>query len=224
MLYAPCKALKPLLLLIPCMTALIIAGVGFQPSAAQGSTQSSSNAPVYFPPEQTRTPLAYVALASLSEPSLFEAAKDTSVVSFRVSYFSPVPERELALRLVVNSDGSGHIVSAASSGAASGVKRTQNSVSIADVNKLLQLLAKVDFWSMPSTENDGQRKAASRKAYVMDGSFWMVEGVQKGSFHYIYRQNPKPSTITEIACRLAMDLAKPDDSGISTTLCSPRVH
>jgi hypothetical protein len=205
------------------MTVLIIAGAGFQPSAAQGSTQSSSNAPVYFPPEQSRTPLTYVALASLSEPSPFEAAKDTSVSSFRVSYFSPVPERELAVRLVVNSDGSGLIVSAVSSGAASGVKRTQNKVSIVDVNKLLQLLAKVEFWSMPSTENDEKRNdAASRKAYVVDGSYWMVEGVQKGSFHYIYRQNPKPTAITEIACSLAMDLAKPGESGISTTLCSPR--
>ena len=158
MLCASCKALTPLLLLILCMIALIIAGVGFQLSAAQGSTQSSSDVPVYFPPEHTRTPLTYVVLASLSEPSVFEASKDTSAFSFRVSYFSPVPEREIAVRLVVNPDGSGLIVSAVSSGAASGVKRAKNNVSIADVNKLLQLLAKVDFWSIPTTENDGKKK------------------------------------------------------------------
>jgi hypothetical protein len=45
--------------------------------------------------------------------------------------------------------------------------------------------------------------------YVLDGSCWMVEGVNKGSFHYVYRRNPKPSPITEIGCYLAKDLAKP---------------
>jgi hypothetical protein len=222
MLSAPCKALKLLLLLMPCMTALTIADAGPKRSTAQGSTQSTSNAPVYFPAEQTHIPLTYAALVSLGEPSLFEAAKNTSVFSFRVSYFSPVPEREIAVRLVINSDGSGQITSAVSLGAASGVKRTQNSVSAADINKLLQLLAKVEFWSISSAEE--KTDAAGRKVSVMDGSFWMVEGVHEGSFRYIYRQSPKPSPITEIACNLATDLAKPDDSSISITLCNPRGH
>jgi hypothetical protein len=94
MLSAPCKALKSVLLIVPCMTVLSFAGVGSRQSTAQGSTQSTSHAPAYFPPEQTHIPAAYVALASLGKPSLFEAAKDASVLSFRVSYFSPVPERE----------------------------------------------------------------------------------------------------------------------------------
>ena len=225
MLSAPCKALKSLLLLMPCMAALAITGVGSWQSTAPGSTQSTSHAPVYFPPEETHIPLTYAALASLNEPSLFEAAKDTSVFSFRVSYFSPVPKREIAVRLVINSGGSGQITSAVSSGAASGVKRTQNSVSVADVNKLLQLLAKVEFWSISSNESDETKiDAAGRKVYVMDGSYWMVEGVHEGSFHYVYRHSPKPSPITEIACSLAKDLAKSDDSAIPITLCTPPGH
>jgi hypothetical protein len=225
MLSALCKALKLLVLIMPCLTALTFTGVGAQRSTTLGSTQSTSNAPVYFPPEQTRVPVTYEALASLREPSLFEASKDTSVFSFRVSYFSPVPEREIAVRLVVSSDGSGQITSAVSSGAASGVKRTQNTVSAADVNKLLQLLVKLEFWSISSTEDDERKPdAAGRKAYVMDGSYWMVEGVHEGAFHYVYRQNPKPSPITEIACNLAKGLAKADDSAISITLCTPRGH
>jgi hypothetical protein len=204
-----------------CLGAVTV--VGFQRSTVQGSTQSSSDAPVYFPPEQTRTAIAYVALASLNEPSLVEAAKNSSVFSFRASYFSPVPERKVAVRLVVASDGSGLVASAVSPDATSGIRRAQNKVSVADVNRLLQLLAKVEFWSIPSTEDDGKKTAApGRKEYVMDGSYWTVEGVHEGSFHYVYRQNSKPSAITEIACSLAMDLAKPDDSGISTTLCSLR--
>jgi len=216
---------KPLtfLLLVPCVTAITIASVGSHRTPVQGSTQSTSNAPIYFPPEQTKTPILFVTLASLSEPSLFEAAKDPNVVSFWASYFSPEPTREIAVRLVVNADGSGQITSAVSSGKGSGVKRTQNNVSVLDVNGLLRLLAKVEFWSMSSTEGDEKKTdAAGRKAYVMDGSYWMVEGVHKGSFHYVYRQNPKPSPVREIACNLARDLGKPDDSAISITLCTAR--
>jgi|SRR5579863_2284828 len=223
MLHAPYKPLRLLLLLTLSMTAFRVAGTGSRPSPAQGWQQSPSGAPVYLPPGQTGTPILCAILAYFSEPSLLEATKDASVLSFRVSYFSPVPVREIAVRLVVNADGSGQITSAVSSGEASGVKRTQNNVSVADVNKLLQLLAKVGFWSMSSTE-DTERKtdSADRKQYVVDGSFWMVEGVHEGSFHYVYRQNPKQSPITEIACNLAKDLAKPDDSAISITLCAPR--
>ena len=50
------------------------------------------------------------------------------------------------------------------------------------------------------------------------------QGVHEGSFHYVYRRNPEPSPITEIAGNLAKDLAKPDDSAISITICSPRSH
>jgi hypothetical protein len=221
MLSAPCNALKLLFLLTTCMTAA--ASIGSPRNTAQGSTQSTSNAPVYFPPEQKLIPVTYVALASLHEPSLFEAAEDRSVFSFRVSYFSPVPERELAVRLVVNSDGSGQVTSAVSSGAATGVKRTQSNVPAAEIDKLIRLLAKVEFWSISSTEDDEKKSpAVGRKAYVLDGSYWMVEGVHEGSFHYVYRRNPKPSAITEIACNLATDSAQPDDSVISITLCTPR--
>jgi hypothetical protein len=217
----PCKALKSLLLII----SLTSTGVGYKRGAVQDSTQSTSSTPHYFPPAQTSTPVFSVILPHLGEPSLFEAAKGANVVSFRASYFSPEPTREVAVRLIVNVDGSGQITAAVSTGTKSGVKKTKNDVSIAEVNKLLQLLAKVEFWSIASTEDDGKKTAAAgRKAYVMDGSYWMVEGVHGDLFHYVYRQNPKPSPITEIACNLAKDLAKPDDSAISNTFCIPRGH
>jgi hypothetical protein len=186
MLSALSKSLRLLLLLTWCLTALGIAEGGSPQTPAQASKQSTPNAPSYFPLEQSSTPVFSVMLPYLGEPSLLEAAKDANVVSFRVSYFSPVPERKVAVRLVVNADGSGQITSAASSGVASGVKKTQNNVSVADVNELLQLLAKVEFWSILSTEDDEKKTdAAGRKAYVMDGAFWMVEGVHEGSFHYV---------------------------------------
>lgn len=202
----PMFSTQNLLLLTSFVTALMIGVI----SSGQGSAQSNSTAPVYFPPDQIQVPIAAVALASLGEPSFFEASKDMSVVAFRLSYFSPVPERMVAVRLVVNVDGSGQVASAVSSGAGSGIKRSQNSVSVADVSGFLQLLTRVEFWSMPSSEGSEQKTdAAGRKPYVMDGAFLTVEGVQQGSFHYVSRLNPKPGSITELACHLAADLAKP---------------
>jgi hypothetical protein len=225
MLSGPCKLLKSLLLIVPCASALTFVGIGSRRGTVQGSTQSTSDTLNYFPPEQASTPVFSPILAHLREPSLFEAAKNANVVSFRASYFSPVPPREMVIRLNVNAEGSGQITAAVSTGTESGVRRTQNDVSVADVNRLLQLLAKVEFWSISSTDDDEKKTgAAGRKAYVMDGSYWMVEGVHEGLFHYVYRQNPKSSAITEIACNLAKDLAKLDDSAISKTFCTPRGH
>jgi hypothetical protein len=225
MLSGPFKLLNSLLLIVPCASVLIFIGIGSLRGTVQGSTQSTSNTLNYFPPEQASTPIFSPILAHLREPSLFEAAKNPDVVSFRASYFSPVPTREIVIRLDVNAEGSGQITAAVSTGTESEVRRTQNDVSVADVKNLLQLLTKVEFWSLSSTET-GEKKtgSAGRNVYVMDGSYWMVEGVNEGLFHYVYRQNPKPSAITEIACNLAKDLAKPDDSTISKTFCTPRGH
>jgi hypothetical protein len=224
MLFAPGKVLKSSLRMMPCFIIFIVTG-GSQRDPTKSSKQSTSDSPVYFPSEQNRTPILYVALASLSEPSLYESAKDKNVFSFRASYFSPVPERAIAVRLVLHSDGTGQITSAFSSGEPSGVKRTQNNVSAVDANKLLQLVAKVEFWSMASVEDDDKTtNTAGRRAFVMDGSHWMVEGVHDGSFHYVYRQNPKSSPVTEIACTLAKELTKPADAEILITLCPSRLH
>jgi hypothetical protein len=178
-----------------------------------------------LPLEENDASLLPVILRHLGEPSLLEAAKDASVRSFRVSYFSPVPVHEVAVRLVINADGSGQITSAVLSGSAAEVKRTKNSVSAADVEKLIGIVEKAGFWSATSAENTEQKTdKAGRKMYVMDGAWWMVEGVQNGSFHYVYRRNPKPSPITEIGCYLAKELAKPGDSVIPMTGCTTRLH
>jgi hypothetical protein len=47
-----------------------------------------------------------------------------------------------------------------------GVKGTQNSVSVADVNELLQLPAKVGFWFMPSVEHTEQKTDSTGRIVV----------------------------------------------------------
>jgi hypothetical protein len=158
-------------------------------------------------------------MRGFAEPSLFEIAKDAGAISFRVSYFSPVPVREIAVRLVVNADGSGQVTSAVSSGTATEVQRTKNNVAIADVDKFLRLVEEVGFWSMASTDDTEQKTdKAGRKPYVMDGGWLMVEGVQRGSFHHVFRRNPNPSPVTGIGRYLTKDLAKLDDSVVPRIL------
>jgi hypothetical protein len=214
-----CWLLNSLLLIAPCAGCLTFIDAGFVRGTVQGSTPSTSNTLNYFPPEQASTPIFSSILAHLREPSLFEAAKNPNVVSLRASYFSPVPTREIVIRLDVNAEGSGQITTVVSTGTESEVRRTQNGVSVAEVKKLRQLIAKVELWSLSSTEKTND---AGRNVYVTDGSYWMVEGANEGLFHYVYRQNPKPGAITEVACDLAKDLVKPEDSTISKTFCTSR--
>jgi hypothetical protein len=94
MLLTHYQSSRQLLLLAPCVIVLAISGNASQPSRVQSSTQSSSDAPVYLPLGENDASLLAVILARLGEPSLLEAAKDASVRSFRVSYFSPVPVHE----------------------------------------------------------------------------------------------------------------------------------
>ena len=88
-----------------------------------------------------------------------------------------------------------------------------------DVDKLLELVDKAGFWAAQSTEP--QPDENSRKYYVLDGAWWMLEGVQNGSFHYVFRRNPKPTPITEIGCYLAKNLVKSNESVIPMPGCAP---
>ena len=223
MLYLPHKALA-LLLLPPLCSAPFVAVRIFSQTTGQDSTQAATHAArVYLPPVENDASLMPVILAHLGEPSLFEAAKDLKTFSFRVSFFSPVPTHYVAVRLVVNDDGTGEITSAVSSGKGTVVKRTTNSVTNADVGRLLELVRKAEFWSMASIEQEPSAPDGSeRKAYVLDGAFWMLEGVHDGSFHYVFRRNPSPSPITEVGCLLAKDLAKPTEGIIPMVGCTSR--
>jgi hypothetical protein len=124
----------------------------------------------------------------------------------------------VTVRLAVNADGSGQITSAVvslkSTGQFARVERAKGSVSAADVGKLMQLVEKAGFWSMHSTEPKSNGDTG-RKVYVLDPTDWVVEAVRSGSFHYVFRQGPAPTPITEIGRYLAKDLAKLDDSIIS---------
>jgi hypothetical protein len=203
-------------------TALIVAlslqavvaatAFGTKQDATKPSPQAPAFQPAYFPVAETGGSLLSQTLFSLGEPSLLEASKDPSVRSFRLSIFSSVPIHGIAVRLVINPDGSGKINAAVAGGKTSEIKRIERNVSVADVEKFLSLVDKARFWSMTSGDSDPTADSKGRRAYVMDGSEWMLEGVQKSSYHCVFRSNPNPqSSYVEVARYLSKDLAKLDE-------------
>jgi hypothetical protein len=123
MLPALCKSLTLFLLL--AVTLSLAGGTSEQQKPPQDSAHSPCPEDYLPPGVRGDASLLPVILCSLKEPSLLDsAAQDANLVSFRVSHFAPVPTHEVAVRLVVNADGSGQITSIVSSGSDAGVKTT----------------------------------------------------------------------------------------------------
>ena len=203
------STLTLVLLAVVCVTAAYGPAQDSRQATAAASTDPRSGKTAAF---------LILMLNSLGEPSLFEAAKDATVRSYRVTLFSPVPVHKVGVRIVLNADGSGQVTSAVLSGTEKEVRRTTNNVSKADIDKLLDLVDKAGFWTAPSIEPEPPK--TGRQPYVMDGFWWMFEGVQSGSFHYVFRQNPRPTAITEIGCYLAKNLIKADSYAVPMAPCA----
>lgn len=191
-----------------CMTALMPLGADIQQSHSSDSTRSTSDAPFYFPPDLPMSSFFSQYLGFVGEPSLLETSKNTSVVSYRLSWLGGQTGRVVAVRLIVNSDGGGEVISEVVSGSPSVVRKGSNVVSASDIQRFLQLVEDGKFWSLRSTEQS--------RGHELDGTFWIVEGVRNGSYRCVYRRSPdeKPSQFSEIGRYLAKDLAKLDDSTI----------
>jgi hypothetical protein len=210
MLAARCKSLWPFFILLLCTIVLAAPCGGLQQSPVQGSSDTLA----YFPPDLPNASFFSAYLNFMGEPSLLDAAKDTSVRSIRMSWLSGQHGQVVTVRLLISTNGSGQITTAVASGSPTVVQRMKIGVSAADVEKLLRLVEQARFWSMRSTE---QKSAvdSGRRSYELDGTAWIVEGVRSGSYHCVYRRSPEPSPFTEIGRYLAKDLAKLDDSVIS---------
>ncbi len=217
MLRGSCRLLTLFLALAVCSIVITGSEAPAQQSQSANSTPSRPPSPVYLPSQAGDSSLLSMILYYLDEPSLLEAAKDPNAVSFRASYFAPQPGYEAVVRLTVNANGSGEMAAAVSSGAQLGIKfdRTKNEVSAADVDKFLQFLEKSGFWTTGNTN----AAEAARNKYVLDGAWWMLEGVRNGSFHYVFHRNPEPDRITEIGCYMAKNLVTSDSPQIRMPGC-----
>ena len=199
------KTLSVAMAIVAAVMPLV--GRGTQEPPQQNSTEKISDAPTYLPGEQTGAWFFPPMLYSIGEPALFEAAKNTSTNSYRLCLFSSVPLREIMVRLVINPNGDGQVISAVSAkGQSTDFERKTLPASAADIERLLLLLEKNEFWTMPSTE----QRPSQPRVYELDGSLWLVEGARGGSFHYVFRQNPKSGKFRELAYELLGNLGKID--------------
>lgn len=198
---------------VVCSCILLAASTGMHWFAPQSQKESTPSRPIYLPDVRPEASNLCLALFYLGEPSLLDAPKNLQTISFRASYYSPVPGHAVAVRLVVSSEGNGEITSAVSSGSYNDIKRTSNRIDADDVHQLFDLVQKAEFWSAASSE-------PPQKGYLMDGAWWMLEGVRNGQFHYVFRRNPTSDPVTEIGCYMAKDLVKTSGPSIPMAACA----
>src|SRR5882762_769524 len=108
------------------MTAIMLPGADVQQSQSPDSRRSTPNAPVYFLPDLPMSSFFSQYLAFVGEPSLLETSKNTSVVSYRLIWLGGQTGRVVAVRLIVNSDGGGEVISEVVSGSPSVVRKGSN--------------------------------------------------------------------------------------------------
>lgn len=196
-----------------CTTAFLFAGSTPQQGVAQSS--STTKAVVYFPPDAIdgfASGFFSSNLSFIGEPSLLAAAQDPSALSYRVDWLAAQTGYVVVVRLSLNADGSATTISTVQPGVPGVRHKTQNSVCDADVKKFVQMVENANFWSMPTIEQENPK--AGRRAYKMDASTWVFEGVRNGSYHVVSRRGPEQSPFTEMVRFLAKDLAKLDEPSV----------
>lgn len=204
------------------LTFLAFVASSSQLNFAQNSTPRVVDPSDYLGPnEPSPAGILCVLFAEFGEPSLFKAASnDPALYSFRVSAFAPVLMHKVAVRLVIDADGNGHISSANESYPDGVLKRTKEDVEKTDVDKFLEIVNRAKFWTAPTHEPQSNPIVNGRPAYTTDGSDWMLEGVRNGTFHYVFRENPEHSALTAVGCFLARDLVKTASSPIPMAGCT----
>jgi hypothetical protein len=130
-------------------------------------------------------------LAALSEPSLFQLRTDKAAQVYRFLWL-PSFNRPISVRLTINPDGSGSIIVRSADKHAGLLTKdahdsgklildTENTLSKAQVQDMLNQLQDLRFWSTTTEE----------ASHGMDGAQWMLEGVKGGEYHIVDRWSPE---------------------------------
>jgi hypothetical protein len=154
-------------------------------------------------------------LRSLEEPSLFALRNDQSHRVYRFLWL-PSFHRPISVRLTINADGSGSIVTRSVDSHAGLVRKPASdtgklirdtTISIAKVQTqdVLERLQRTAFWSMPTEEGQQlpQPSGASSGGPAvplpgLDGSRWILEGVDGGEYHVVDRWSPPDNSYSEL--------------------------
>lgn len=127
-------------------------------------------------------------LAALSEGSFYALASDTNAHAFR---FTCLRSFNHAFCVVITFDRNGRAVvtgkmSSGAGGYAPGrlCRRRHTTISPRRSQEFLDLVAAQSFWTLPT----------SIETFGCDGSEWIIEGVDHGTYHVVDRWTPEEST------------------------------
>ena len=155
-------------------------------------------------------------LSRIGEPSLMTMAQESHTTSYRFESLAAQTGRLLAVRFVLNPNGSAVVYATEESGTQRTVRRTESKIAAGDADRFLHFVETARFWSMSVFEPEN--RDAPHKVYKMDASTWIFEGVRSGGYHVALRQGPEPGSFTAMIRFLLKDLAKLDDSVVPRTL------
>lgn len=195
-------------LIIAAMSASLDARATQSQGQGTGSSRvpSENEAESYFPKDFSEDMTVF--LHYYGEPSLMATAKDSSVVAYRFESIAGQSGRSVAVRLVVNEDGTGKIFVAdwfivrdSSGDGARVLRKSEMNVAAADVGRFLHAIDRANFWKMPVTE------PPDPKRYTTDADTYVFEGVRAGEYHVAMRRGPEGGTFEEMIALLVRDLA-----------------
>ena len=214
------------LVLFVCVIAGILEAQSLRPSDLPPAVLSSQ----YFPfgvfdtstHSSKDTWYAYT-LSLLEEPPLFALRDNKSLQVYRFLWL-PSFHRPISVRLTVNPDGSGSIVTRSVdshtgmltkvvSDTGKLVLDITSEVDRAQVQDVLEQLQRLAFWTMPTEEaqaasqTSGTTSHGPHIAIEVDGSQWILEGFRDGKYHVVDRWSPKENSYSQF-CKHLLHLGK----------------
>jgi len=199
--------------------------VSARQTTSQSPPQSTGQPIEFFPPDTIGFSNFFSQyLNYFGEPSLLAAAQDPNSFSYRLDAVGGTRGYVIAVRLSLKKDGSAQIFisqhwPSPDPEVRTVVTRTVKDAPAADVKIFLQMVQRVDFWSM-RPELDPHKTG-----YELDADTWVFEGVRNGSYHVVLRNGPDRNSFTDMVRFLTKNLAKLDvyDSTIPSPTV-PRKH
>jgi hypothetical protein len=142
-------------------------------------------------------------LRALGEPSLLESSKAPSTESYRFLWLRSF-HHPIAVRLDVQKDGTGLLITKIASGAGGYPpgKLISDRTAALYQGEIQRVIARINgsgFWSIPSY---------SRERAGDDGSEWVLEAAVHGKYHLVSVWTPKNGPIHDLGEMFLFDLAK----------------
>jgi hypothetical protein len=200
------------LLLCLCAVSFLCAqNNAHQPSIRQLNPPDSN--PQYFPVglfsryprlSDFRTRWYASELRGLQEPSLREAQIRPGAAVYRFLLIPPFTP-SLVIRLTVNPDGSGTLLTRLGTKRSSAGETTpkQKTLSLApvQVNKFLNLVRETNFWSLPSAQPE------ESPVQFADGKKWLLEARETNRYHAVDRSDNAMEAAFSLACDYLQELS-----------------